>query len=216
LKNHEKVLKYADEILCISKHETEYFKERFGNAIFIPAFHKERSVKINEGSGNYILYHGNLSVPENIEAVKYITRHIITNTVHRFVIAGKDPSNKLANWLANYSNVEIIPNPDEEKLQKLISNAHINIMLTFQSTGLKLKLLHSLFSGRHCIANPKMVKGTGLEEECHVVSTSDLAIRMVNHLMITPFSEEDILKRKKALLNYSNRGNSEKIIRLLN
>lgn len=215
LRRYEKVLKFADEILCISKHETEYLEKKFGRANFIPAFHKSRNISIKEGSGDYIFYHGNLSVAENSEALKYIIRQIVSKTVYRFIVAGKDPSKKLVEWLNKYDGVELVPNPDEEKLHELISNAQINILLTFQSTGLKLKLLHSLFSGRHCIVNPMMVEGTGLEEECHVVTTSDLAVRMVKLLMGTPFTENDILKRKKLLAGYSNRENSEKIIRLL-
>ncbi|MBN1132961.1 MAG: glycosyltransferase family 1 protein [Bacteroidales bacterium] len=216
LKNYEPVLSSADQILCISRNELEYYNEKFGNAIHIPAFHKNRKLQINPGIGTYILYHGNLSVSENIEAVKYITRKIVAKTDYRFIIAGKNPSTSLKRWLGNYRKTEIIANPDEETLDSLISNAHINILFTFQPTGLKLKLLHSLLNGRHCLVNPEMVKGSGLEEICHVVSGPEQAIRMINLLMNKAFDEEDIEQRKAGLRDYANRINAEKIIRLIN
>ena len=130
-------------------------------------------------------------------------------------MAGKDPSNRLKKWLSGYKNIELIENPDEDKMAHLIKDAQINILYSFQSTGLKLKLLNSLYTGRHCIVNPPMVAGTGLEEACHVVSTPDQAIRMVNLLMNTPLSSEDQKHRSDVLSAYSTRENAEKIYRLL-
>ncbi|MEZ5197368.1 MAG: hypothetical protein R2764_13515 [Bacteroidales bacterium] len=49
--------------------------------------------------------------------------------------------NKLAN---SNPNVKIIANPDDSQMFKLIRNAHVNILVTFQATGLKLKSLNTL------------------------------------------------------------------------
>lgn len=215
LKPYEDILKHADEILCISKNETGYFQEKFGKGIFLPAFHKYRSVQINAGSGEYILYHGNLSVAENEQAARFIVQKVISKTKYSLIIAGKGPSRKFSQWIGGFKNVMLIADPDETKISQLIRDAHINILFTFQPTGLKLKLLHSLFNGRHCVVNPEMVAGTGLEDLCHVVSNSDQAIRMINHLMNLALSDDEIKSRKTALAGYFNAENAEKIFRLL-
>ena len=44
LKRYERILEHADHILGIAKHETAYFKEKYGNALFIPAFHRFEEV----------------------------------------------------------------------------------------------------------------------------------------------------------------------------
>jgi hypothetical protein len=51
---------------------------------------------------------------------------------------------------------------------ELVRNAQVNVLPTFQATGIKLKLLLCLFTGRHVVCNSPMVEGTGLESLCHV------------------------------------------------
>ncbi len=51
--------------------------------------------------------------------------------------------------------------------------AQINVLPTFQATGIKLKLLMALYTGRHCIVNQPMVDNTGLEELCSIQNTAE-------------------------------------------
>ena len=62
-------------------------------------------------------------------------------------------------------------------MNNLIENAQIHILITFQATGLKLKLLNSLFAGRHTIINQLMVTGSGLQKICHIANTAEEIIR---------------------------------------
>jgi len=50
----------------------------------------------------------------------------------------------------------------------LIRTSKVNCLPSFQSTGIKLKLLHALTSGNQVLVNPTMVEGTGLEKYCSV------------------------------------------------
>jgi hypothetical protein len=96
---------------------------------------------------------------------------------------------------------------------ELIQNAQVNILITFQATGLKLKLLNTLYQGRFCLVNPAMVQGTGLEGLCTV---ADDAPAMQGELELLFKKEFDIraVDQRRHLLeqNYSNTKNAEKII----
>jgi hypothetical protein len=108
-----------------------------------------------------------------------------------------------------------VADPTDTEMDELIANAQINLLFTQQATGIKLKLLHSLFAGRHCLVNPEMVEGSGLEKLC-IIATSDRELELQLHgLMVQTFDELQIRKRKMVLQEYSNRAGAEKILRML-
>ncbi len=215
LKKYEKVLKHADHILGISKLETAYFEESYGHAWFVPAFHRYDQVISLEGSGNYILFHGNLGIAENALSFLRLARRTLSRLPYQVVVAGKDPSRRFQQALASWSNIRVVANPGDPELEQLIQQAHINLLVSAQSTGAKLKLLHALYAGRHCLVNPAMVRGTGLESLCTVPESDRDMEAALQVLMQQEFPGEEILKRKKALKEYSNRAGAEKILRLL-
>lgn len=215
LKCYEKILRHPDHILAIAKHETRYFNNLYGNARFIPAFHRFEEVKSLQGLGTYILYHGNLGVVENSEMFLTLARERLAGLPYQVIVAGKNPSPGFQKKIARFKNIQLYANPSDETLDQLIAQAQINLLFTAQATGIKLKLLHALFMGRHCLANPEMVEGSGLEHLC-TIATSDRELELQIHgLMIQAFDELQIRKRKKALQEFSNRANAEKILRLL-
>lgn len=215
LKRYEKILHHADMILGIAKHETVYFNNTYGNGIFIPAFHQSEEVISNPGTGNYILFHGNLGVPENSEIFLKLASEALSRSNHPVVVAGKNPSERFRKKVARYPTIKVVANPTDQELDDLIMNAQVNLLQTSQSTGIKLKLLHALFSGRHCLVNAPMVEGTGLELLCTVSNSNEELLLKLDELMVLPFSEEQIRIRKKALKDFSNRAGAEKILRLL-
>ena len=101
-------------------------------------------------------------------------------------------------------------------MESLIQNSHICLIPTFQDTGLKLKLLASLFSGRFCIANQPMIHKTGLEHLCRQADTPKEMIDSVNDLFEQEFTSEEIEKRKLILEDaFSNHRNSLKIKKMI-
>jgi hypothetical protein len=215
LKRYEKIVQHADHILSIARHETAYFNDKYGNAIFIPAFHRFEEVSSLPGSGTYILYHGNLGVVDNSEVFLRLARERLSKLPFQVIVAGKNPSLHFQKKVARYSNIQLIADPTDQELDKLIGQAQINLLFTRQATGIKLKLLHALFAGRHCLVNPEMIEGSGLKKLC-TVATSDRELELQIHdLMQQDFDESQIRKRKKALLEFSNRAGAEKILRLL-
>lgn len=216
LKAYEKILKNASHLLSISPNDNLYFDRKFGNSHFIPAFHPFNEIKSKEGRGAYILFHGNLSVAENLQAVEYLIKNVFSKINFPVIIAGKNPSASLGNKIRRHSNIQLIANPENEQMEKLIQNSHICLIPTFQDTGLKLKLLASLFSGRFCIANTPMIHKTGLEHLCHQADTPKEMIECVNQLFDQDFTSEEIKKRKLILEDtFSNHRNALNIIKLL-
>lgn len=131
-------------------------------------------------------------------------------------IAGKNPPEKLIRKLMRFANVKLISNPENDEMEDLIENAQICLLPTFQESGLKLKLLASLFSGRFCIANTPMVRKTGLEHLCHLADKPEEMISLINELFVQEFTSEEIEKRKIILEDtFSNRNNAMKIIQLI-
>ena len=97
-------------------------------------------------------------------------------------------------------------------MRDLIQNAHVHILVTFQATGLKLKLLNVLYEGRFCLVNDKMLEGSGLEYLCEKANSPQEIKTKLDLLMKESFSLQEIEKRKEILLEkYSNSCN----IRLL-
>lgn len=216
LKNYEAILRHADALICISPNDNRYFDQSFGNSHFIPAFHPFNEIKSQEGRGKYILFHGNLSISENIKAVDYLLEHVIERISCPVVVAGKNPASRLVKAIGLCSNVQLIENPKNDQMEQLIRESQICLIPTFQDTGLKLKLLASLFEGRYCITNNPMIHKTGLEHLCYEANTSSEMIKKINELYNKDFTSEEIDKRKLILEGvFSNRLNALKIIQII-
>jgi len=199
LKKFEGDLQFANKIFPISKSDYEYLRFSYENIYYVPAFHSNADVTSQTGSGKYILYQGNLSVAENNQAALFIAMKIAHGMPYKFIIAGKEPTNALKKGIKNIPNVELVESPPFEKMAELMSNAHINLLTTFQNTGVKLKLLNSLYRGRFCVVNSKMVNNTGLEPLCIIEDNPTATQRIITELMETPFTQQDIDKRRTLL-----------------
>ena len=216
LKRYEKILEKADRILAISENDKEYFSNEFSRVVHVPAFHPFTEVKSKKGKGDYVLYHGNLSVPENENVVNYLVDKVFNDIDVPLKIAGLNPPSHLRSKLRSIPNIELIPNPADDVLQDMVENAHINISITAQKTGLKLKLLNNLYNGRFSLVNEKMISGTSLDKLCVIANNHVTLKRRIKILFKKSFTEKDIELRKEFLKKtYCNKLNVEKIIRLL-
>ena len=212
----ENQLKHASHILSISPGDTGYFKNKYGMGTYIPAFHPFNQVKSKSGKGGFILFHGNLSVNENLKAVSFLLDRIFSEITLPVIIAGKNPPDWLVKKVSVIPHVSLVGNPDGEVMDHLIRDAQINFIPTFQPTGLKLKLLASLFLGRHCITNTPMVANTGLEGLCHVADEVPDLIKIIQQKFEEKFTKEEIVRRKEILeTQFSNAHNANKIYDLI-
>ncbi|MBK7885629.1 MAG: glycosyltransferase [Chitinophagaceae bacterium] len=163
----------------------------------------------------FCLYHGNLSVNENEEAALWLLQHVFNDLPLPFVIAGKNPSVKLKKIIAAFPHVRLVSNPSNDEMINLIRQAQINILPSFNNTGIKLKLLFALFNGRHCIVNTAGVIGSGLENLCVIAYTAPVYEALVQEFYSEPFSGEACKARQMYLYDlYNNSKNAQEIMQL--
>ena len=207
LRFFEKNIKNVDGVLAISKMDEEYFGKKYPSISthYIPAFHSNEKVNIKVGKGKYILFHGDLSVKDNERAAVFLLENVMQSSEYQFVIAGLNPSDKLILLVMQNENTYLQADLSNEGMESLIKNAHVNILLSFQSAGMKLKLLNALFKGRFCVVNDFMVKNTGLEDLCFVGETGEDFQKILKEVFQKKFSVKDVLERKKRLeIDFSN------------
>ena len=216
LRKFESVLEKATGILAISNKDYEYFKQFYKNVYLIPAYAGFDKVDVLEGQGNFVLYHGKLDISENYNAAEFLIKQVFKDTGIKLKIAGMNPPSHLVKIAAAEPNVELIENPEDDDLQELIRNAHINILVTTQSTGLKLKLLNALFNGRYCVVNDKMVECLDINDLCIIANTADEIKTVVSDLMTKPFVEEQVAIRKSRMAAFYNASRTtDKLVELL-
>ncbi len=202
----ERRLHRADAFITISETDYNFFRKLYPrhNHAFIPAFTDSAPLtELPKGKGSYIFYQGNLGHPENIEAIEFILQQVASALPEfRFVFAGKAPYAGLAVAGQRLSNVSVIANPSMEEMDRLIRDAHINLLLTFQATGLKLKLLAAIRKGRFVLANDAMLAGSGLEATCITANDPESIHQAIRDTMTRAFAEDDIQRRIAALQMY--------------
>ena len=203
LKDFENILNKAKAILAISQNDKDYFSQKYKNVYMLTAYNAYTEVDILEGSSDYVLYHGNLSVAENYSAAEYLVETFRKIDV-KLKVAGMNPPQHLIKMIDEVPNVELINSPDDQTLFDLIRHAHINILVTEQATGLKLKLLNTLFNGRFCLVNDKMVEGLDVNGLCYVVNDQNAIRFAVDELMPRKFDAHQIERRRKNMKNFYN------------
>ena len=218
LKNFQQYLRYADLMLVVSEEDRKYLKKTFPSKRieYMPSFHKEDGVFMKEGRGDFALYHGKLSVPENEQAATYLIKEVWDISMPQLIIAGHKPSPALGMLARGKKNIRIIPDPSEEKMFELIRDAHLHIMVSFQPTGLKLKLINALYNGRFCLVNKNMVAGTQLAALCLIADSPDELREKAMSCFGEEFTEEMIQARLMFLENnYSNKKNCKELMNFL-
>ncbi len=217
LKRFEQTLKNSNCIFAISENDFNYLDSKFDKVKRLNVIHENELLTCKIGQGAYNLYHGNLSVSENVKAAEYlIDIYKSSNFEKPLIIAGKNPSNLLIRKVNSLKNIELKTNLNFDEMNNLIENAQINILPTFQETGVKLKLINALYKGRFCLVNPQMLSGTNLKNTCEVATNQEEFIKKISVFSYLKFDEKDISKRKKILSKYfNNKQNIEAILNLL-
>jgi hypothetical protein len=212
---YQRKLKHANLMLVVSASDTAYLKQCFPkhHVEYLPSFHPNDDFEVQAGKSDFFLYHGKLSVTENYNAAEYLVEEVFAGLPQQLVIAGMNPPPHLIKKCSAHANVRLVANPDDAEMFDLIREAQANILVTFQPTGLKLKLLNTLFKGRYCIVNPEMVQGTGLDMLCEIASNARQLKEKVELIAGKTFDINEVTKRREVLMkNYSNTTNAEKLV----
>ena len=215
LKKYEKQLANKVKIAAVSEQDVQLYRKVFNanDIAHLPVFVPYTVAAGKEGKGCYCLYHGNLSINENEEAAIWLLQNVFNKLQIPFVIAGKNPSQRLSFMAHEHPHTCLVANPCDKELQDMIAKAQVNILPSMNNTGVKLKLLNALFNGRHCLVNRAGVEGTGLKHICQIAEDADDFKTAISYLYDIPYEAAENEQRQHLLGElYSNQKNLEKIV----
>jgi hypothetical protein len=210
LKQYQATLNKEVKLACLSASDMDIFKSEyhFRNIDFIPCFIPWQQLKNKDGHGDYCLYHGNMSVSENEEAAQWLIQHVFSKIRSPLYIAGKGISNRLKKIAAGWENIRLINQPTIAEIDELIQNAHINVLPSMNSTGVKLKLLNALLNGRYCITNKNGVKGSKINSGLFIEDDPLEWIELIEKTTKQEFTLQEMAKRQEILALYNNQQNA--------
>jgi hypothetical protein len=172
LKKYESILKFSKKILCIREGDLMHFSQYSQNTTILPASLPEIEQKGFKLTEEYALFNGKLSVSENENAAIWLIENIWKKeeNLMPLKIAGMNPSKKLID-LAKKNEITLISNPSKKEMDSLLSKARVHILVSDQSTGVKLKLLSALQTSGHVVTNSTIIEGTNLKDVSIVCNT---------------------------------------------
>ncbi len=166
LKRYEQMQKHASHVLAITEKDAADLKQLNKNTHFLPASYPA-SLGSHTPVKRYALFHGNLSVAENVHALAWIVKTLkpVLDGTFPLIVAGKKPG-KAVYKLCKHPHIQLVANPSEKVMDQLVQEAQIHVLYTGMATGIKLKLLSCVHSSGHLLVNSKMVEGTPLAPFC--------------------------------------------------
>jgi len=202
---YEKQLRFVKAIAAVNENDAEYYRKKFSCPVwYIPSFHPFCNIVSLTGKGKYVLFHGNLSVNENIRSAEWIVQKLAPLLPEiSFIIAGMRPPKNLIQTAKNFTNVQILCDVPDEKMNELIRHAHVHLLLTNNPEGLKLKWLYAFYSGRFMIVSGKILPKSisNYAGPCGIWATEDLRpediARKIKELMQQEFTAQFIESRKQ-------------------
>ncbi len=212
LRSYEKIIAKSDYVFTISPFEQMYFSDILPNkSVYIPVFHQSSSVKMLSQKGAFALYHGDLRVSDNILAVRFLM-DVFACINYPLIIASSFQNKKLLKEISEKKNIEFKKITSQNELSNLLEQAHINVLPTFQKTGIKLKLLNTLFNSRFTIANNEMIEDTGLEPLCLLANTKTEFKQAVIKLIDALYTDKEINEKRDILKAFNPLESAQKII----
>lgn len=172
LKRYESVLTSASALLCISQSDLDYYSKIVNNSSLLMPFVDNQGEIPTVKLKDYCLYHGNLEVAENQKSLRFLM-DVFKNSSIKLIVAGKNPPKIIRKEIQKSKNIELIENPNNERLTELIVQAKVSCLPTFQATGIKLKLINSLINGNVVLVNKQMVEGTDLGKYCLLANSKE-------------------------------------------
>ena len=200
-------------LACLAQTDMEVLQKDYGftNLHFIPCFIPWQEPGMKTDRGTYCLYHGNLAVPENEAAALWLIDEVWPALDKPLVIAGNNPSPRLVHRCAGHPHVKLETNPSLQRIDELVQEAQLHVLPSMNSTGVKLKLLHALFRGRHCITNGPGIEGSGIVSGVSIANEAGQWKQAVIRLFAQPFTEEDKKNRGQLLAVYDNSLNADRL-----
>lgn len=219
-KGEEKAVKYADEIIVLSKNNQKYFKETYGvdttyipNGVSKPEFREPKVIKDKWSlvKDSYVLFLARI-VPEKglhylIKAWKEVIKE--TKISKKLVIAGgsshtTDYFNEIVEMTKGDESIIMTGFVQGEPLYELFSNAYLYV-LPSDIEGMPMSLLEAISYGNTCLVSDIPENKEVISEEHYTFKHSDIddlkskLISLLNANLTThksktiPFSWEEVV-----------------------
>ena len=203
LKKYESILRHAKTLFAISTQDVRHYRSLNPSVVLLNAFYNPLDTGDKSNSENYILYHGNLGVAENIKALDWLIDKVFSRLAGKtIIIAGKNPSTRLKNKIYKHG-IQLVENPDENEMSQLLLNASAHVLYSSQDSGIKLKLLNALQTSAPVIVNPILLDGNKLEDWVIVANNEEDFIQKLNNISSL---DNEFVKQRRAFLeqNFNN------------
>lgn len=201
---HRYERKLAERASCwaITEADADVYRDTLGGKdihhlpLFIPPHWQ---VMEKKGDGSFCLYHADLGIEANEKAAIWLLEKVFNKLQVPLVIAGCNASDRLEEMAYSRSHTCLVKNPSEKEMQDMICKAQVQVLPSFTRSGIKIKLVNSLFNGRHCVTNNATVAGSGLEGLCHLAETPAQFQQLIQELFEQPLSAADTANRATVL-----------------
>ena len=228
LRGEKQAVKYADEIIVLSKNNHRYFKDKYNrDTTFIPngvvkaTLHEPEIIKERWSldKNNYILFLARL-VPEKgahylIEAWKRVKQQIQTDK--KLVIAGgvshsKEYYNQIQEMVKDDDSIIMTDFVSGQTLQELFSNAYLYV-LPSDIEGMPMSLLEALSYGNCCLVSDIPENTEVINGDCFVFEQGNVdrlrhQIKKIINLniqshenMIQVYTWDDVVNKTLAIYN---------------
>jgi hypothetical protein len=206
-------IKLFPKVATISESDSSYFSGfKINCGVVYPFNGLENNQKLKDFETNTIVYFGNFSVEENENAAKAIIK-ATAETDFNVKLLGSKFSHKLIELCKKY-NVQTIHNPSDEELNKEIQSSEFTILISDQSTGIKLKLIRALHFGNKIILSKELDPDNLLNDYCLVQERDWILDRLKHGIMEYP--EELLNKDRSSILGtFSDEINGQKLKELI-
>lgn len=189
LHGEKQAVKYADEIIVLSKNNKQYFETKYNReVIYIPngiekaILHKPNIIKkkYNITENSYILFLARI-VPEKglhylIDAWQSMKKEISTSM--KLVIAGGDSHSsnyfgEMMDRVKNDSSIITTGFVEGQELQELYSNAYLYV-LPSDIEGMPMSLLEALSYGNSCLVSDIPENTEIINENCFIFKKGNI------------------------------------------
>jgi len=208
--NYQNKVTYFDHVFTLSKSEYNFVEAKTKKVSYLPVFHGNEVFTHQSEFGSYALYHGDLRLPDNKKAVSFLIQIFRKIPDYKLIIASSNGKEFVEKQTQNDTNIEFVFIENEPHLNSLLANAHINVMLSFQQAGTKLKIVNSLFKSRFCLINNKMVDDERIVKLCEIANKETEFIQKINQLKALPFTQN--VERQKVLSEVYNDSHNAKMM----
>lgn len=198
LRRWEKKVGKQIPVASLNQLDSTFFEKLHAQSQFIPPVIARPRVLSQPGMGEYLLFHGNLSVSENCEIALFL---IGLFPKSKLVIAGKNPPEILLRRAKHHGNIRIVANPNPKEMDDLIKHAQVLFVLSMNRTGIKMKLYESLLKGRFVVCNDAATAGTctHLTSLVRVANSAEEFQDLAEQLCKTPFTTAHIEERRAGM-----------------